>query len=174
MKTKINFPKFANGVFLTLMCGVILFAGAAFAKANPDSSLSPQTKREIAIARQATARYHNINHAIADGYASINFCLPNMGCHYARPETPEGRFDAVFDPARPELLVYTDFGNGQLKLVAVEYAVPLDLSENAPEGFTGDDDHWHANETFGLWTLHAWIWYPNPDGMFAAYNPRVP
>lgn len=61
----------------------------------------------------------------------------------------------IFDPAKPELLVYADFGNGQLRLVALEYAVPLALSENAPEGFTGDDDHWHRNETFGLWTLHA-------------------
>ncbi len=50
MKTKINFPKFANGVFLTLMCGAIFFAGAAFVKANPNSSLSPETKRELASA----------------------------------------------------------------------------------------------------------------------------
>ena len=24
-----------------------------------------------------------------------------------------------------------------------------------------------------LWALHAWIWRPNPDGMFANYNPNV-
>jgi len=72
MKTKINFPKSANGVFLTLMCGAIFFAGAAFVKANPNSSLSLETKRELASARQATARYHNINNAIADGYIDIN------------------------------------------------------------------------------------------------------
>ncbi|MGI8541983.1 MAG: hypothetical protein ACR2MD_00710, partial [Aridibacter sp.] len=106
-KSKIGFTRFTIAVISALMCGAIFLGGTSFIKAAPDSSLSPQTKREIAIARQATARYHNINHAIADGYASINFCLPNMGCHYARPETPEGGFDAVFDPARPELLVYT-------------------------------------------------------------------
>jgi len=44
----------------------------------------------------------------------------------------------------------------------------------SPEGFTGDDDHWQRNDTFGLWTLHAWIWYRNPDGVFADFNPRVP
>ena len=170
MKTKINFPKFANGVFLTLMCGAIFFAGAAFVKANPDSSFSPETRRELASARQTTARYHNINNAIADGYIDINVFFPQMGHHYLKP----GILDADFDPAKPELLVYNDFGSGQPRLVALEYAVPLALSENAPQGFTGDDDHWDRNETFGLWTLHAWIWYPNPDGMFAAYNPLIP
>lgn len=153
MKTKTNFPKFANGAFLILMCGTIFFAGAAFAKANPDSSLSPETKKELARARQATARYHNINNACADEYIDINVFCPNMGYHYLKPAI----LDADFDPAKPEFLVYADFGNGQLRLVAVEYAVPLALSENAPEGFTGDDDQWHRNETFGLWTLHAWI-----------------
>ncbi|MCA1624637.1 MAG: hypothetical protein LC768_01130 [Acidobacteria bacterium] len=170
MKTTIDFTRFATVVFLTLMCGAIFFAAVSFVKANPDSSLSKETKQELARARQATARYHNINNAIADGYFDINVFFPNMGYHYLKRDI----LDAEFDPAKPELLVYADFGNGHPRLVALEYAVPLALSQNPPEGFTGDDDHWHRNETFGLWTLHAWIWYPNPDGMFAAYNPRVP
>ena len=31
-----------------------------------------------------------------------------------------------------------------------------------------------ANQTFQLWTLHAWVYEYNPDGVFAAFNPRVP
>ncbi len=154
----------------TLMCGAIFFACAFFVKANSDSSLSPEIKKELASARHGTARYHNINNAKADGYIDIHVFFPHMGFHYLKPDI----LDAHFDPAKPELLVYADFGNGQLRLVAVEYAVPIALSETVPEGFTGDDDHWERNEAFGLWTLHAWIWYPNPNGMFAEFNPRVP
>lgn len=160
-------------VYLTIF-SVLFFAGSIPADAASDSYLSPQTRRELAIARQATARYRNIENAIADGYVLTPFCFANMGCHYAKPETSDGGFDAEFDPARPELLVYSDFGNGRQRLVAVEYAVPLDLSADAPEGFTGCHDVWHKNEAVGLWTLHAWIWYSNPDGIFEAYNPRVP
>ena len=63
---------------------------------------------------------------------------------------------------------------GDPRLVAVEYAVPTSLAATAPEGFTGDSDHWHRNEEFSLWTLHAWVWYPNPDGVFSELNFRVP
>ena len=28
---------------------------------------------------------------------------------------------------------------------------------------------WHPD----LVTLHVWLWYPNPDGVFASYNPFV-
>jgi hypothetical protein len=170
MKTKFDLPKLARAGFLMLACCAIFAANAFIVKANPDSSLSKETKMELNRARQATARYHNINHAIADGYIDINVFIPQMGYHYLKPEI----LDTDFDPAKPELLVYADFGNGHLRLVAVEYAVPIALSETAPEGFTGTGDHWHRNETFGLWTLHAWIWHHNPDGMFADFNPRVP
>lgn len=169
-KAKTNFTRLTTALIFALTFGVIFHAGTSFIKAASESSLSPQTKRELAIARQATARYHNINHAIADGYININVCFPNMGCHYLKPDI----LDAEFDPAKPELLVYNDFGNGHPRLVGVEYAVPTSLSVNPPEGFTGDNDDWHENENFGLWTLHAWIWYPNPDGMFADFNSRVP
>ena len=30
-----------------------------------------------------------------------------------------------------------------------------------------------SNTALHLWALHAWIWRPNPTGMFANYNPRV-
>ena len=170
MKTKINFPKLARAVFLMLACCAIFAANAFIIEASRDSSLSKATQKELNRARQATARYHNINHAVADGYIDINVFIPQMGYHYLKPDI----LDADFDPAKPELLVYADFGNGQMRLVAVEYAVPIALSETSPEGFTGMDDHWHRNETFGLWTLHAWIWHHNPDGMFADFNPRVP
>ena len=96
--------------------------------------------------------------------------MRDMGWHYMKDEL----VDEKFDPTRPELLVYADDPcGGKRKLVAVEYAVPLALSKRAPAGFVGRADEWDANQTFQLWTLHAWVFEFNPDGVFAPFNPRV-
>ena len=136
-----------------------------------EENLSPTTRHELMSARKATAKYSDISQAIADGYADINVFIPNMGFHYLRADNLDGEFD----PERPELLVYAqDLCEGRMRLVAVEYAIPTGLSATAPEGFTGNADEWHKQDNFGLWTLHAWIWFRNPDGVFAELNPRVP
>lgn len=138
---------------------------------SSEERLSAATRSELARARRGTARYHDISRAIEDGYADINVFIPNMGFHYLKSTI----LDAEFDPARPELLVYAqDLFEGRMRLVAVEYAVPTNLTSTAPEGFTGDADEWHRQDNFGLWTLHAWIWYRNPDGVFAELNHRIP
>ena len=139
---------------------------------NPDNSISKGNsvlQQELARVRAATAKYHDINKAIADGYADINLYVPHMGWHYLNST----QLDGTFDMEKPELLVYANSPNGGLQLVAVEYAVPLSLSPDPPEGFTGDQDVWDVNTDFQLWTLHCWVWYNNPDGIFAEYNPRV-
>ena len=82
--------------------------------------------------------------------------------------------DSGFEIDCPEVLVYSPGTDGQMELVAVEYAVPLDLSATAPEGFRGSADRWVANQQFQLWTLHAWVWKENPDGVFSATNRLVP
>ena len=161
----------AIGVILA-GCGILATNPAAAAVPREgEEGLSPATRRELARARMATARYHNITRAIADGYVDIDVFIPNMGFHYLKPAV----LDETFDIERPELLVYANLNNeNRLRLVAVEYAVPTSLTATAPEGFTGDSDHWHRNDEFSLWTLHAWVWYPNPDGVFAELNFRVP
>lgn len=161
-----------------IICGTLFNSGqsVAVASKSPNSgtseeSLSPTTRQELMSARKATAKYTDISAAIADGYVDINVFIPNMGFHYLKVS----ELDAVFDPERPELLVYAqDLCEGRMRLVAVEYAVPTNLSATAPEGFTGDADDWHRQDNFGLWTLHAWTWFRNPDGVFAELNPRVP
>lgn len=98
---------------------------------------------------------------MAAGYVDIGLFVPNMGWHYMKW-------------TKPELLVYADDPcGGKRKLVAVEYAVPLALSRRAPAGFVGRADEWDANQTFQLWTPHAWVYEFNPDGVFAPMNPRV-
>ncbi len=128
-----------------------------------------QLQVELSRVRAATAKYQNIDKAIHDGYADISLYVPHMGWHYLNLTV----LDSTFDMEHPELLVYIDKPDGGKKLVAVEYAVPLDLSPEAPEGFTGSEDVWDVNAAFQLWTLHCWVWYNNPDGIFAPFNPRI-
>jgi len=122
-------------------------------------------------ARDAAAKYFDVEDAEAAGYADIGVFMPNMGWHYLN----EKLLDDKFDWTQPELLVFAeDPCTGKRKLVAVEYAVPLSLSKRPPAGFAGKADQWDANQTFQIWTLHAWVYEFNPDGVFAPFNPRVP
>ena len=162
---------------VTLMLSV---APWQVAKAEP--GMSAQTLKELAQVRRATARYHNINNALADGYIDANFVAPGIGCHMIN-------FGYVFDPAidleKPELLVYADCSGtagGRSELRAVEYSLVCspDCGEtDMPEGFTGDHDAWEvfpgvpAASIPPQWTLHAWIWRNNPEGIFVKVNPSV-
>jgi hypothetical protein len=57
----------------------------------------------------------------------------------------------------------------------VEYAVPFSESpRHAPAGFVGFADQWDANQDFKLWTLHAWLFEFNTNGVFNPFNPRLP
>jgi hypothetical protein len=126
---------------------------------------------QLEAARQAAARFLDVDQAVAEGYVDIGLFIPNMGWHYLK----EGLLDAEFNPTEPELLVYEDDPcGGPRRLVAVEYAVPFALSKKAPAGFAGQADAWSANVAFELWTLHAWVFEYNPDGVFAPNNPRIP
>lgn len=131
---------------------------------------------ELARARAATAKYHDVSQAEADGYVQ-DVCHID-GCHWFNWDL----YDETFDIERPEALNYVPTENGGWRLVAVEYIViGGDPPPPAPEGFTGDEDApngdeygWRfGTEGFPDWELTAWIWAHNPNGMFAMENPRL-
>ena len=133
-------------------------------------ALSQQTIWELQQARSATAKYRNIKNALDDQYEDIKLVMPNMGFHFMKKPI----VDTVIDFGKPEVLVYNKDQDGSFKLVAVEYVYPLHLSPTIPpEGFTGSSDVWDRNTDFDLWTLHAWVWQFNPDGVFNPTNPLV-
>ncbi len=144
---------------------------ASAASQNRDNRLLADTYQELARAYAATAKYHNIDQALLDGYVQDSPDVPGEGFHFVKFSL----VDCKFDPETPEVLHYA-FGpnENRLQLVGVEYAVPFACGA-APEGFTGDADEWEA-EVGGppVWTLNAWIWRHNPNGIFASVNPLVP
>jgi hypothetical protein len=136
------------------------------------SGLNPQTLWELQQVRAATARYRDAKNAFKDNYVDINLKLPNMGYHFLKA----AQVTPVFDLRKPPILVYNKRDDGSFELLAVEYAIPIDQQhpDIAPEGFTGSDDVWDFNTlNTGWWTLHAWIWKNNPDGVFMPMNPDV-
>lgn len=142
----------------------------ASASAQEKSGLSAVTHQQLAAARRATAKYHDLAQAEADGYVNVDLYISGEGFHWVNLSL----FDGTFDPAQPEILLYAPVpGEARLQLVAVEYVVPL--SEPLPAGYAGPADKWREDaEDFGLWELTAWIWEHNPKGVFAHLNPRVP
>lgn len=127
----------------------------------------PDALVQLENVRASTARFRDVDQAEHEGYVDIGVFVPDMGWHYLKQSLLDDRFDL----ANPELLVYADDPcGGKRQLVAVEYAVPLADSRNAPSGFIGQADAWDVNTEFGLWTLHAWVWEYNTDGVFAPFN----
>jgi len=88
---------------------------------------------------QATARFNDVDVAVAAGYAPapIVECVDvegygGMGLHYVNLALAA---DGVIDPAIPEVLVYVPTADGGLELGAVEYA-----NIDADQDLATDDD----------------------------------
>jgi hypothetical protein len=145
-----------------------------------------------AVAARATARFHNLDAAKAAGWnfevVDVNnlSCIEDqaagggMGIHWANPSLLG---DAVADPERPEALVYAPNADGQPKLAALEYIIFqqawVDAGhslDNPPELFGRTFQATPDPNRFGIpafFSLHVWIWEPNPSGLFKPWNPRV-
>jgi len=149
----------------------------------------------VANARLATARYAtDLERAKADGYRIITPMIPDMGFHYMNPAIKE------FDVRRPMILVYEKRGD-EYQLGALEWVFPKKPSKPPLPGakygafaaachyedgtFVPEGSEQRCQKTnpetgspFSFWhpklvTLHFWVWYPNPDGLFAGMNPFV-
>lgn len=137
---------------------------------------------------RATAAFHDFDKAQAAGHTAVvldtnmESCITNpgvgtMGEHYLDP----AKLDGTVDAAAPEVLVYEPRHNGHMRLVALEYLVFVADWEAAgnvepPSLFGQEFDLVTSPNRYGapdFYALHAWIWAPNPLGMFAMWNPRV-
>jgi hypothetical protein len=167
----------SSGAVVGLISAAILSGAGLAGPAQADgSALSADTNKELAQARRATARYHDIDTAYAEGYVDIGFYLAGVGCHLMN----FGYLDGYFEVTEPELLIYKDCSPGQggeAEFRAIEYVTlcggPPSCTLPAPEGFSGSDDVWTPFTDGSLWTLHVWTWRNNPDGIFVKLNPRI-
>ena len=82
--------------------------------------------------------------------------------------------DGVLVPSEPEALLYEKRNDGSYKLTGVEYVVaggPKPTLYGQP--FVATNLARFGDPGATVWTLHAWIWKPNGDGMFEPWNTRV-
>lgn len=172
---------------LALVLASAVIAAAMMALAGPALAVPGKTalelKKGLAQVRQATAKYHDIDKALAAGYLATEECvevpgLGGMGYHYINPALIG---DLSVDPLKPEVLLYAPKNNGELKLVGVEYLVVDADQDLATDGdrpdlfgvpFNGPMEG-HEPGMPVHYDLHAWIFQGNPGGVFADFNPRV-
>ena len=177
---------------ISMLGAVAIGASATLAfSAGSSSSLAPQ----LALARTATAKYvTNLDRAKADGYGVITRMIPNMGWHFLNPKI-QG-----FDIRKPPILVYERIGS-KWQLGALEWVFPKMPAKPPVPGaryggfgaachyvdgtfvFTESQDNCAAESPqtgarFNFWhpplvTMHIWLWYPNPSGIFSGTNPLV-
>lgn len=157
-------------LLLTAAAAATLLGAPAHA-ANDHANVNAQ----LHALRQATAAYHSLDAAMAAGWdVDLTGCVANpdpavgaMGHHYINSDI---FFDADVDPLRPDVLVYAPTPSGGRQLVAVEWVVFTAMNPTPPQLF---GQTFHLNPNIQAWVLHAWIWKPNPSGMFADFNPNV-
>jgi len=123
--------------------------------------------------RNETARFQSTEVASRSGYVVASPCvsvpgLGTMGFHWVKQEL----VDPVFQPLRPEAVLYLPDATGKLQLVAVEYIV-INVGQPAP---TFDGQPFDVGGTpvpVPHWSLHAWIHRENPSGVFTPFNPAL-
>jgi hypothetical protein len=174
----------------------VALAAGVVATAKQSDDHSPGFTNQLASARLATAKYAtDLDQAKADGYRIITKDIPNMGWHFMNPKIQD------FDVRRPPILVYEKTSPTTWQLAALEWVFPKKPAKSpfpsARYGSFPAACHYadgtfvpQASEdrcaktapdtgaAFTFWhpdlvTLHVWLWYPNPNGFFASYNPLV-
>jgi hypothetical protein len=155
----------------------------------------------LARVRAATARYHDVAAAVADGYVLDSACVASpagaMGVHAVNQQR-------ILTPGvtaeEPEALLYEPRPDGGYRLVGVEYLEVVIVRTPTGTGPWLPAAQWPQNDPgyailnqrptlFGQpfngemaghsptmpwhWDLHVWIWQPNPAGTFAQFNPAV-
>ena len=180
-----------------LLVSLILFSGTAQGQhaSEASSSIPASVVSQVSKARLATSKYAmDVEQAKADGYMIITQMIPNMGYHFLNPKI------SGFDVTKPPLLVYVRSGSAW-QLVAIEWVYPKRPAKaplpGARYGSFGAACHYKdgsfvmasaearcaktnakTGSEFNFWhpplvTLHMWIWYPNPNGVFAEFNPLL-
>jgi hypothetical protein len=170
------------------MALTLIVSGGQVSHANAAVQNAPDLKNSttplVERVRSATARYRDINVAIAEGFVQGTPCVSGpdtgaMGVHFVLP----ARIAAgTLNAEEPEALIYEPQAGGSLRLVGVEFIVLASVwATQNPGGGTpaleGDLLNYEsAPNRFGLpafYEIHVWAWEDNPKGSFADWNTNV-
>ncbi len=183
-----------------LLLVFFLLGGCSYFSRRSAPGVSSETARQVYEIRVATEKYRDIDKARADGYFRFTGYIPNMGYQFANPKLFSG---SGFDLRRPPILIYDERDGrfeltGVMFITAIDRnpgsVLPFKGAEfmkhpmmchfedgtnlNLEKQEQCPKEHpltkaplvfWHPD----LWVMSAWVWYPNPNGLFALYNPLL-
>jgi hypothetical protein len=99
--------------------------------------------------------------------------LGAMGVHMLNPSL----LDRTIEADKPELLVHEPTANGKLKLVALNTSSCRGGRERSHRGSSDGSSTSRpgrtASTSYPFYSLHGWIWKPNPSGILEPWNPHV-
>lgn len=173
---------------LTAVAALLAMPRTAAAHAE-ETRLAPRAQAQLAEARRATARFHDFAAAVQAGYGpgpvidvQGKACIDQpgqgaMGVHFVNGNL----LNPYLDERTPQALIYLPTPDGALRLVGAEYIVFKSVWDGFRPGTTpslfGRQFHLvNEGNRYGLpafYALHAWLWTPNPSGLFADWNPDV-
>ncbi len=148
--------------------------------AQADTSARPLIDK----VRAATARFIDINVALAEGWVTATPCVsgPETGAMGVHPVLPARIGAGVLNAEQPEALIYEPMPTGAMRLVGVEFIVLASVwAGNNPGGGVPALDgnllnYVGAPNRYGLpafYEMHVWAWQRNPMGSFADWNTLV-
>ena len=167
---------------LVLSSSVVLAAACAprmAAPGDPPARLargySAEVREGLARVRAATARFTNLDSAVAAGYPrEVARCLADphhgaMGFHHLN----RALLDAQIEVERPEILLYERHDDGSYTLNGVEYIIPYSRwpRDSVTPMVLGQP--LLRSDDLKLWYRHMWAWNENSAGLFADWNPAV-
>lgn len=172
-----------TGTLGATAAGVALTGNGLAAASSPNKPVQ-LTGQERTLIRQHTRQFRDVDAAVAAGYIPTHECvahpeLGGMGYHYVHPQYVG---DDVIDVTKPEVLVYHDGPNGELRLGAVEW-----LRFDADQDLSTDDDRPFLFDKYAFegpmeghepgmprhFDLHLWLYRHNPAGELTGFNPAV-
>lgn len=191
----------AMAVVAAIAVAITTTAAGRPARSNRSPAVTPtavpasRLAGDVMVARLATAKYAtNLAAARSAGYKIITRMIPSMGFHFLNPSVKG------FDLRKPQILVYEHRGSswqlGALEWVYTTMPAHPPLP-GASYGAFGAACHYvdgtfvfassqslcapkspSTGAAFSFWhprliTLHFWIWYPNPSGIYQGINPLV-
>lgn len=139
------------------------------------ASYSAEVREGYARARAATARFTNLDSAVAAGYPrTVARCIVDehhgaMGYHHLNRSHIDNRVDVE----RPEFLIYERKPDSSYVLNGVEYMIPFTRWPADSIAPTLLGQTLLQEPTYRYWYIHMWIWSDNPSGLFADWNPSV-
>ncbi|MBM7505253.1 hypothetical protein ACFPER_13700 [Agromyces aurantiacus] len=163
-----------------VLAAVAVAGTAVPASARPVDAIRPDHASQAALVaelRAATARFHDVDVAIAEGYLPAEECSASpagaMGHHFVNPALIAP--GAPVDASKPPVLLYGPSASGELEFWGAEFFEP-NIGQPTPVFGTQQFDGPMPGHEPGMpehYDLHVWVGKHNPDGLYAPFNPSV-